>query len=106
MNVGLTLAMSTDAREFIDVGESVLPMRVSVWGGWGGSVLVWGGIMGGNKTHLIFINRNINAQNYINDVIGVEALPFIQFHGPNGTFMHDNARPHSATITTQVFGDK
>ena len=31
----------------------------------------------------------------------VEALPFIQFHGPNVTFMHDNARPHSATITGQ-----
>ena len=105
MNVGLTLALPTDAREFIAVGESVLPMRVSVWGG-GGSVLVWGGIMGGNKTRLIFINGNINAQTYINDVLGLEALPFIQFHGPNGTFTHDNARPHSAAITTQVFGDK
>ena len=32
---------------------------------------------------------------------GVEALPFIQYHGPNVTFMHDNARPHSAAITRQ-----
>ena len=29
------------------------------------------------------------------------ALPFIQFHGPNVTFMHDNARPHLAAITRQ-----
>ena len=67
----------------------------------GGSVLVWGGIMGGNKTRLIVINENINAQAYINDVLAVEALPFIQFHGPNVTFMHDYARPHSSTITRQ-----
>ena len=31
----------------------------------------------------------------------MEALPFIQFHGPNVTFMHDNARPHLAAITSQ-----
>ena len=31
----------------------------------------------------------------------VVAFPFIQFHGPNVTFMHDNARPHSAAITKQ-----
>ena len=32
MNVGLTLAMPTDAREFVAVGESVLPMRASLGG--------------------------------------------------------------------------
>ena len=58
--------------------------------------------MGGNKTSLIVINRNINAQTYINDVLAVEVLPLIQFHGPNVIFMHDNACPHSATITRQV----
>ena len=60
--------------------------------------------MGGNKTRLIVINRNIYAQTYINDVLAVETLPFIHFHGPNVTFMHDNARPHSwteAAITRQ-----
>ena len=57
--------------------------------------------MGGNKTRLIVINGNINAQTYINDVLAVEALPFIQFRGLNVSFMHDNARPHSAAITRQ-----
>ena len=37
----------------------------------------------------------------INDILAVEALPFIQFHGPSVTFMQDNARPHSAAITRQ-----
>ena len=31
----------------------------------------------------------------------MEALPFIQFHGLNVTYMNDNARPHSAAITRQ-----
>ena len=57
--------------------------------------------MGGNKTLLIVINGNINAQTYIKNVFAVEALPLIQFHGPNVTFMHNNARPHSAAITRQ-----
>ena len=66
-----------------------------------GSVIVWGGIMGGNKTRLIVINGNINAKTYINDVHVVEALSFIQFHCPNVTFMHDNAHLHSASTTRQ-----
>ena len=32
MNVGVTSAMPTEAREFIAVGESVLPMRASLSG--------------------------------------------------------------------------
>ena len=96
--------MPTDAREFIAVGKSVLPMRARLslnlrFGG--GSVLVWGRIMVGNKIRLIVINGNINAQTYINDVLAVEALLSIQFHGPNVTFMHDNTRPHLAAITRQ-----
>ena len=31
----------------------------------------------------------------------METLPFIQFHGPNVTVMHNNARPHLAAITRQ-----
>ena len=76
MNVGLTLVMLTDARDFIAVWDSILPIHTS---------LSW------------------TAQTYINDVIAVEALPFIQFHGPNVTFMHDNACPHSAAITGQFW---
>ena len=57
--------------------------------------------MGGKGTRLFVINGNNNAQTYINDVLAMEALPFIQFHGPNVTFMLDKARPHSAGITRQ-----
>ena len=57
--------------------------------------------MGGNKTRLIVVNGNINAQTYIYDVLAVETLPFFQLHGAHATFMHDNVRPHSAAITRQ-----
>ena len=58
--------------------------------------------MGGYKTRSIVINGNINAQTYTNDVLAVEFLPFIQFHGLlNVTFMHDNARPRSVATTRQ-----
>ena len=72
--------------------------RVSFGGGY---VLVWGRIMGGNKTRLIVTNGNINAETYINDVLAVGAFPLIQFNGPNVTFMQDNARPHSTEMTRQ-----
>ena len=61
----------------------------------GGSVMVWGGIMGRRKTNLIVVQGNLNAQGYINKILQPEAVPFLQRHGP-AILMHDNARPHVA----------
>ena len=58
----------------------------------GGSVMVWGGIMGRRKTNLIVVQGNLNAQGYINQIPQPEAVPFLQRHGP-AILMHDNARP-------------
>ena len=63
----------------------------------GGSVMVWGGIMGRRKTNLIVVQGNLNAQGYINQILQPEAVPFLQRHGP-AILMHDNARPHVARI--------
>ena len=43
----------------------------------GGSVMVWGGICRDQKSHLIIVRGNMNAQRYINDVLQAEALPFL-----------------------------
>ena len=67
----------------------------------GGSVMVWGGIMGNRKTDLVVVQGNINAQRYVADVLNAYALPFIRQHGPGVTLMQDNARPHVARVTTQ-----
>ena len=66
----------------------------------GGSVMVWGGIMGRRKTNLIVVQGNLNAQGYINQILQPEAVPFLQRHGP-AILMHDNARPHVARICRQ-----
>ena len=66
----------------------------------GGSVMVWGGIMGRRKTNLIVVQGNLNAQGYINLILQPEAVPFLQRHGP-AILMHDNARPHVARICRQ-----
>ena len=63
----------------------------------GGSVMVWGGIMGKRKTNLIVVQGNLNAQGYINQILQPKAVPFLQRHGP-AILMHDNARPHVARI--------
>ena len=66
----------------------------------GGSVMVWGDIMGRRKTNLIVVQGNLNAQGYINQILEPEVVPFLQRHGP-AILMHDNARPHVARICRQ-----
>ncbi|KAL4224672.1 hypothetical protein ACF0H5_015369 [Mactra antiquata] len=65
----------------------------------GGSVMVWGGIMGNQKTELVVVQGHVNAQGYI-DILRNHLLPFMQNHGPQAIFQHDNARPHTARVTT------
>ena len=66
----------------------------------GGSVMVWGGIVGRRKTNLIVVQGNLYAQGYINQILQPEAVPFLQRHVPS-ILMHDNARPHVARICRQ-----
>ena len=66
----------------------------------GGSVMVWGSIMGRRKTNLIVVQGNLSAQGYINHFLQPEAVPYLQRHGP-AILMHDNARPHVARICRQ-----
>jgi len=40
--------------------------------------MVWGGIIGGQKTRFIVIRGNLNAQRYIDEVLNAEAIPFMQ----------------------------
>ena len=62
--------------------------------------MVWDGIIGRRKTNVIVVQSNLNAQGYINQILQPEAVPFLQRHGP-AIFMHDNARPHVASIFRQ-----
>jgi len=66
----------------------------------GGSVMVWGGIMGGRKTDLVVVNGNLNAQGYVDQILRPVLVPFLAQNGP-AILMHDNARPHTARLTRQ-----
>ena len=64
----------------------------------GGSVMVWGGIMGNVKTDLVVVQGNLSAQHYVN-LLNNNLLPFMQNFGPGLTFQHNNARSHTALVT-------
>ena len=75
---------------------------------WGGaSTMVWAGFKFGHRTPLVFLDRapgrnaprGINAQRYINDVLQPVVVPYVRYH-PRTQLMHDNARPHTARLTT------
>ena len=66
----------------------------------GGSVLVWGDIMGRRKTNLIVVQGNLNAQGYINQILQPDAVPYLQRHEP-AILMHNNARHDVARISRQ-----
>ena len=44
--------------------------------------MVWVGIMGYQKTYLVVVQGNINAQRYVADVLNAYAVPCIRQHGP------------------------
>ena len=62
----------------------------------GGSVMVWWGICGQQRTDLIVIDDNLTAHRYIN------LLPFFQ-HQPRLLFQQDIARPHTARVVKTFF---
>ena len=66
-----------------------------------GSVMVWGGINHQGKTDLVVIRGNLNAQGYINDVLRPVVVPFINNQKGPVIFLQDNARQHTAHITTK-----
>jgi len=76
-------------------------IRVREGDRWGGSsVMVWGGISEDHRTQLVCIDGNLTAQRYIDHILEPVVIPFLQQHGDVTTFQQDNARPHSARITT------
>lgn len=71
--------------------------QVNRWGG--GSVHVWAGMTEFNRTRLVVLNGNINAQRYIDQVLRPVVAPFMRRHLRHGTFQQDNATPHRAILT-------
>ena len=65
----------------------------------GGVVMVWAGISYRQQTQLRFIDGNLNAKRYRDEILRPIVVPFIRRYYL--MFQHDNARPHVARICTQ-----
>jgi hypothetical protein len=65
----------------------------------GGGFIVWAGISYRQQTRLHFIDSNLNAQRYRDEILRPIVIPFIHRH--HLMFQHDNAQSHVARICTQ-----
>lgn len=62
-------------------------------------VMVWGAISFHSRTPLVVIRGTLTSQRYVDDILRPVVLPFISRH-PGLTFQQDNARPHTARVST------
>jgi hypothetical protein len=65
----------------------------------GGGVMVWAGISYRQRTQLHFIDGNLNAEKYHDEILRSIVVPLIRRH--HLMFQNDNARAHVARICTQ-----
>ena len=70
----------------------------------GSGVMVWAGINYGQWTLLHFIDGNLNAQRYRDEIPRPIVVPFIRRH--HLMFQHDNTQPHVGRICTQILKDE
>ena len=61
-------------------------------------VMAWGAISSADRSPLVFINGNLTARRYIDEVIRPHVLPFLARNG-NPTYQQDNAPAHRAILT-------
>ena len=60
--------------------------------------MVWAAVTMHRCTPLQFIARNLNSQQYVDEVMRPMALPFLRQIGQGAVFQDDNARPHCGHI--------
>ncbi|RZC40707.1 DDE 3 domain containing protein [Asbolus verrucosus] len=63
-------------------------------------VMVWGAISYGSRSPLVFIERSLNANRYVGNVLEPVLIPYVN-DLRNFTFQQDNARPMLVHIRQQ-----
>lgn len=72
----------------------------------GGPCLIWGAISMGAQTDPVFIRRDdrghgrggLTGARYIEEILAIYVVPYVDYIGVELNFMHDNARPRTARI--------
>ena len=70
--------------------------------GGGASLMVWGGISGLYCTDLVVIQGNLNGVRYRDEILQQQVEPFMQNHPEVEMFQHDNTRPHTASLHSNL----
>ena len=70
----------------------------------GGGVTVWGAISNTGRSQLVWVQGNLTAAQYIQDILQPHVLPLMGT--PGAVFQQDNARPHTAHITVAYFNNQ
>ena len=60
--------------------------------------MVWGAITSTGRSQLVQVQGCLNAQHYVHNILQPHALPLLA--APRAVFQQDNARPHTARLTT------
>ncbi len=81
-------------------GERYAQCCICNFNRWGGPSMVWAGMSHNYRTPLVVIDGTLTARRYIDEVLQPQVLPFLQQHQDLALFQQDNARPHSARLTT------
>ena len=68
----------------------------------GGSIMVWGGFARNRKTDLITVQGTLTAVKYCAQIVQPVIVPFAR-QRPGVIVQQDNARPHTARFTMNVF---
>lgn len=83
-----------------DRGQQRNTKSITAFGG--GSVMVWAGIMANRRTELVLVPPpGLTAVRYVNEILRPHVLPLRQQIGNQFKFQQDNARPHTANVTTR-----
>lgn len=64
----------------------------------GGSVMIWAGVSMHNKTNIVFINGNLTAARYRDEVLQPEVVPMMR-NNRGLSFLQDGAPAHTARAT-------
>jgi hypothetical protein len=67
-------------------------------------IMVWGVIVYGSRSCLLFIRRSMTAQRYVQEVLQPVVVPYIR-QGADTLFQQDNAKHHVARVSLRCLED-
>jgi hypothetical protein len=68
--------------------------------------MVWAGFRFGGRTHTVWIQGNMTAQKYHEEVVEPVIAPHRTQMGPEFLLMHDNAPSHTARLVSATLRDR